>query len=350
METLHEAALKLTGLDMTQLGFVRPLGLDDRVPGRPSFSLVKESAVFTLHWGFQYADDGSPKSLRQPLVTGQRFGLVSRTADDDILVLNGVRLIFYSEALHPSCKVIEVITPSGSFRTDDNREAMRYLIRTQPDDWKPFIQQSVLVDAALLMSENAEDRVNGVHRRFEKVTGRTVSGKVIDMDKEADPENEVFVVFEDDDISADKEKVSLPPWSEDGIFSASDEVLNPPTSADRPLRVQIKAGKPRGSRSIGGRDLQKLKHHVKYWLTTIQHRGNDLHTATLTKEKNVELVLSLRVHRSAGASPEKRWTVLEDWFSALFNQVENGTVVRSDGTRALEPMDIFLDKVRCAYP
>lgn len=375
MSDLYKAMIELSGSDFEALGLVDVPGVDQRTPGKPAYAIKKdEVSKFTIYWGYQYDANGSLRHLKPTVFTGCPYGLVSVADNGQPVVLNGVRIVFYSESLDPACKVMDVSVGDSRVRTDDNHEALRYIKRMRPD-WAGFIEQSILCEARCLMLDDKDARFEAVTSRVQEVSVNPVSGDIIDIAPGDDPKDEDFsapvrVVHDsvgdvpkttDGDFQIGSEAmrgVSMPDWPHENDFIAfSDEFLNPPTNDDRPVSVHMKIKKvasgKRRKRSVKVSDSlrAKIQSHVAYWLTTIQHRKQDVRAVSALPKDGVQLVLSLRIGEMVGMESSERADAMRNWFRMLKAQIEGGTARRPDGSVAIEALsDCKVVAVRVAYP
>ncbi len=375
MSDLYNAMAELSGSDYESLGLVSAPGVDRRTPGKPAYVIKKdEVSKFMIYWGYQYDSSGNLRHLKPTVFTGCPYGLVSVADNGQPVVLNGVRIVFYSESLDPSCKVMDVSVGDSRIRTDDNHEALRYIKRMRPD-WSGFTEQSILCEARCLMLDDKAARLSSVLERVQEVSVNPVSGDIIDIAPGDDPKGEDFsspvrVVHDsagDAPMPADGEfqigsaamlDVSMPDWPEEKDFIAfSNEFLNPPTDDDRPVSVHLKIKKvksgTRRKRSVKVSEPMRanVHSHVAYWLTTIQHRKNDVRAVSVLPKDGVNLVLSLRIGEMVGMEAKERADAMRNWFRMLKAQIEGGTAQRLDGSVAIEALsDCRIVAVRVAYP
>lgn len=349
----------LSGADYVALGLVSKPDIDTRVPGQPAHKLrFRDVAPFLLYWGFMYDAEGKVVPLKQDVNTGTMYGLVSRDQEGRAVVLNGVRVIFYSEALHRSCKIAEVsvyngINLLGTIRTQDVSEAVDF-ITTHREDWKGFIEQSVLVDmSSLAHREQQAVWSQTIQRRLSEVTRvHAVTEQILDIDPNAEGDVSSFnappVVKKDP-------ATDFPSWPEDTEFvSMSPEILSPPTRQDRPMIVQftVDAASMVNMTSMGRipeNIISEIRRHVGYWLPVIGHRKDDCHHIRHCKS-GFELILGLKIGQGAGFDAKNRKPWLENSLRTLKVQIESGTRPKKNGEVTCPAVPITIEKARCAYP
>lgn len=359
MMELLEAIDELTGSDLATLGVISMPSLDTRVPGQPLYSLIPNSITpFTIYWGYRYDEDGKVIPLQQDVNTGQRYGLTSRDQDGRSVILNGLRVLFYSEKLHSSCKVVEAGAEGhGYVRTGSMEEAIQFLCKIRPE-WIGFIEQSVLTDLITIRSrDNTEMWGQNIRRRLLEVTKvNGASDEIVNLDPAAEPEEEEVLASAPTMPIAGDPRANMPDWPKDQFLSASEELLNPPTRQDRPLLVQLKIGVEQVFKHAGPTVLSEvqrnaIKSHAGYWARVISHRSQDIHTVQHCAD-GIEMVVGLKVTVNAGLDSKNRWHWLENTFNALKLQIETGTPPKkSDGKTTVPKVDgVTVYAVRCAYP
>jgi hypothetical protein len=360
---LLSAIAGLTGTDLKDLGLLTALPEDRRVPGKPMYKIDAGVAIpFNVYWGYWYGPDGTPFPLKQDVNTSQMYGLVSRDQIGRCIVLNGLRVIFFEEALHTSCKVIEVSDTSGvKMRTASVQEAVDFLCKLKPE-WRGFIAQSVLVNLPSLKAREDEVRWGqNVRRRLLEVTSVPgASEEILDMDVEADPVDEATLVPLP--AAPPPPGASFPAWpsttSEDTADGSlpvafSDEVLSPPTKQDRPVVVQLKVvsdvqGVPLNR--LSDAQLSRIKNHAHYWMRPLGHRTDDVHIVSHC-EGGVELTLGLKIGGTTGLDSNNRKNWVENVLNSLKVQIENGTPPKRDGKITINPVvGVSVLSARCAYP
>lgn len=346
-----------SGEDLQAMGVLTPTvaGLQDhRLPKQPLYTLKKRDvSPFLLYWGFMYGQDGSVVPLKQDVRTGQMYGLVTRDQLGRAVILNGLRIIFWSEALHVSCKIAEVSVFNkdqllGSIQTQDSKEAVNFIKSMRPS-WEGFIDQSVLVDLSTLnLRKSPEIFGQAVHRRLMEVTKlQSVNSEILDMDESLEPEvvEQEFVTDENKDPDTD-----FPEWPEGSEFLAmSNELLSPPTRQDRPLIVQFMVQNSSTENRIPDNHLGTIKRHIGYWLPMFNHRKEDSHYVRPCSD-GFEVILGLKIFRDAGLDKSNRKSWLSDALKALTLQIESGTRPKVDGTVTVESVPIKILKARAAYP
>jgi hypothetical protein len=357
----------LTGADLAALGLVTALPEGRRVPKKPGYKLDKSAVVpFNVYWGYWYRADGEAFALQQDVNTGQKYGLASRDQIGRCVILNGLRVIFYEEALHTSCKVIEVGNVSGAkIQTANMKEAMDFLCTLRPE-WKGFIEQSVLVQLSMLKERDHPDRwAQNLRRRLLEVTNVPgASDDIFDMD---------FVVDRVDDEETPNAPVASPPpppnpravlpdWSlaqpvgpgGGAALAISEEVAEPPTRQDRPILVQLQTVDTVQNRiisNVSDAQLSRIKSHAHYWLRTKGHKSGDVFDVCRC-EGGVQMTMALKIEANSGLDRDNRGAWLQNFFNGLKLQIENGTVPRKKDGKTTVPAveNVAVSSVRCAYP
>jgi hypothetical protein len=350
----------MAGEDFAAMGLVQSPDIDTRSPGQPAYALrLTDVSPFLLYWGFMYNADGKAAPLKQDVRTGQMYGLVSKDQQGRAVVLNGLRVIFYSEALHVSCKVAEVSAFHGDkllgmTRTQHVEKAVSFLKKLRPD-WGGFVDQSTLVDLSIL-SNRSDPEILGqsVHRRLMEVTKvQSVTAQVLDIDPEAESD---FGEAEAPKPVVSDPNTQLPAWPSEldsDFLSMSPELMEPPTKQDRPMVVQFMVeGNPNpftGSSRVPDNVLSEIRRHVGYWLPVYGHRKDDCHQC-VPCESGFQLTLGMKLFRDAGLDKNNRKSWLEDALTALKLQIESGTRPKQNGTVTCPAVSVKILKARAAYP
>jgi hypothetical protein len=377
---MADAIHRISGIDLASLGMVsRAPNL--RTPREPEYKVDRNVfSPFSVYWGYWYTNkDADAFALKQNVDTGWFYGLVSRDQTGRCVILNGLRVSFYEEDLHPSCKIIEVGSVSGpSIQTSEVSEAVKFLTTLRPE-WKGFIEQSVLMDMVRLRGRRVENdfapaswEQNILRRVLEVTNFKPTPEEIIDLDPSLAPEQEFAGI--PDSGSPDptappppRPKIfpDWPPFQPSDVtlpLSIADDILNPPTRDDKELLVQLVVQQKMPMGQIAGQiigdvvidplsneDLKGIKEHAFYWMKTIGHNGNDVHSIAHGKD-GVEIALGLKISEQAGNDPRSRKDWLENSFNALKVQIETGTRQKSDGTAKVPAMPgMRIAAGRCAY-